>query len=107
MKKLIIAVSALLMAIASLSAAEAGSGRYVTKDYDLKNFTGILASGIYEIQLEKSNTWKVSVSVPDELVNYLDVRTTNGKLVLSMKQVPLKITRNYKERICLLLDKMF
>ncbi len=95
MKKLIIAMAAMMMAFASLAAAETTSDKYVTKDYDLKDFTGIVASGIYDIQLQKSNTWKVSVSVPEALEEYLDIRVTNGKLVLAMKQVPVKISKNY------------
>ncbi|MBQ8061314.1 MAG: DUF2807 domain-containing protein [Bacteroidales bacterium] len=95
MKKLLFAVAAMLCALSSLSAESVANDKYVTKDYDLKDFTGIVASGIYEVQLVKSNTWKVSVSVPEPLEDYLDVRVINGKLVLAMKSVPVKISKNY------------
>ena len=96
MKKLIVVFAAVLMAFSSLAAAEVSSDRYTTKDYNLKDFTGIVASGIFEIEMVKSNTWKVSVTCPEVLEEYIIVRVSNGKLSLSMKQVPLKISRNFK-----------
>lgn len=96
MKKLIIVFAALFMAFSSLAAAEVAGDKYITKDYDLRDFTGIAASGIFEIELVKSNTWKVSVTYPEVLEEYIVVRVSSGKLSMSMKQVPLKISRNYK-----------
>lgn len=96
MKKLIIASVALLMTLSSLAYGEGASNKYVTRDYDLKGFTGISASGIYDVKLEKSDTWKVTVSMPQELEDYMEVKVTNGKLVLSNKQVPLRLSKNYK-----------
>ena len=96
MKKLIIVLAALFMAFSSLAAAELAADKYITKDYNLKDFTGIVASGIFEIELVKSNTWKVSVTYPEVLEDYIVVRVSSGKLSMSMKQVPLKISRNFK-----------
>ena len=97
MKKLIISLTAALMTLASLAAGEVNSDRYVTRDYDLKGFNGITASGIYDVQLEKSNTWKVSISVPEDLEDYLEVKVNNGRLVLGMKQVPLRVSKNFSK----------
>ncbi len=97
MKKLIISLTAALMTLASLAAGEVNSDRYVTRDYDFKGFNGITASGIYDVQLEKSNTWKVSISVPEDLEDYLDVKVNNGRLVLGMKQVPLRVSKNFSK----------
>ena len=96
MKKLIFAFSAIFVAFQCLAATESNSNKYITKDYDLKNFTGIHASGIVEVQLAKSNTWNVSVTLPEDLEPYLDVKVTNGKLSFTMRQVPLRVSKNYR-----------
>ena len=95
MKKLIIASIALFMTLSSLAFGEVATGKYVTKDYDLKGFNGIIANGIYDVKLEKSNTWKVSITVPEELEEYMEVKVSNGKLVLTNKQVPAKLSKNF------------
>ena len=95
MKKLTIALAMLFMALSSLAYGEVKSDRYVTKDYDYKGFTGISANGIYDVKLEKSNTWKVSISAPEELEDYIEVKVSNGKLILSLKQVPIRVSKKY------------
>ena len=96
MKKLIFVFVTLFMTLSSLAYGEVKSDKYVTKDYDLKGFTGIAAGGIFDVKLEKSNTWKVNVSVPEALEDYLEVKVNNGKLVLSLRSVPLRVSKNYK-----------
>ena len=96
MKKIIIVLASLAMAVSSFAATELPSDRTITKDYDLKGFSGIVASGIYDVQLTKSESWGVSLSFPEVLEDYIVVRVSNGKLYLSMKQVPMKISKNYK-----------
>ena len=95
MKKLIIVLSTLFITLSNMAANNVENNRYITKDYDMKDFTGIVASGIVEVQLTKSNACKVSVTMPDELEDYLDVKVTNGKLNISMRQVPLKFSKKY------------
>ena len=95
MKKLIIVLSAIFMTISCLAANDVESNKYITKDYDMKDFTGIVASGIVEVQLTKSNTCKVSVTLPDELEDYLDVKVNNGKLIISVRQVPIRLSRKF------------
>ena len=95
MKKLIIVFTALLMTVSGLSAKEVESNKYITRDYDLSNFAGITASGIVEIQLTRSNNWSVSVTMPEELEDYLIVKVTNGKLSFSTKQVPIRYNKKY------------
>lgn len=94
MKKLIFALASMLIALSSMAADGQGES-YITKDFNLKDFTGISANSIIEVQLTKSNTYSVSVTLPKELEDYLDVRVIRGNLTLGMKQVPLKISKNY------------
>ena len=96
MKNLLTTIAFTLMAFVTLSANNAAPVTYITKDYNLKDFTGINASGIVEVQVVKSNTWKVTVTMPDVLEDYMVVRVSNGQLNLNMLTVPIKITRNLK-----------
>ena len=95
MKKFIIVIAAVIMALPSFAADVVKSDRPVTKDYNLKGFYGIDAGSIVEVQLTKSETWKVSVTLPEALEDYLDVKMNNGKLSINLRQAPLKIRKNY------------
>lgn len=68
----------------------------VTKNYDLKNFTGIDVSGIVQVQLKKSADWKVSVTLPADCEPYLNVRVIGNELSISLKNIPDRITRRLK-----------
>lgn len=68
----------------------------VTKNFDFKNFTGIDVSGIVQVELKKSNNWKVSVTLPAEYEPYLSVRVSGGELSIGLKNLPDRITRRIK-----------
>ena len=93
---MIFVLASMLIAISGM-AADATGDTYVTRDFNLKDFTGISANGIFDVQLTKSNTYKVSITLPKELEEYLDVRVSKDKLILSTKQVPLKLTKNFSK----------
>ncbi|MBR1927841.1 MAG: DUF2807 domain-containing protein [Bacteroidales bacterium] len=93
MKRLIIVLAALAI---SLTAAAGEQGGYVTKDYGLKNFTGISVSGIVNVDLKKSDSWGVSVNLPEELVEYLIVEVKGRELVIGFKSIPLKIQKRLR-----------
>ena len=68
----------------------------VTKNFDFKNFTGIDVSGIVQVELKKSNDWKVSVTLPAEYEPYLSARVSGGELSIGLKNMPDRITRRIK-----------
>ncbi|MBR5661131.1 MAG: DUF2807 domain-containing protein [Bacteroidales bacterium] len=68
----------------------------VTKNFDFKNFTGIDVSGIVQVELKKSNIWKVSVTLPADYEPYLSVRVSGSELLIGLKNMPDRITRRIK-----------
>ena len=58
--------------------------KVITKDYDVTGFTGLEVSGIVEVVLKKSDTYKVSVSIPESLEKYLIVRAREGELKIAL-----------------------
>ena len=58
--------------------------KVITKDYDVTGFTGLEVSGIVEVVLKKSDTYKVSVSIPESLEKYLIVRVREGELKIAL-----------------------
>ena len=69
------------------------SARYVTRNFDYKNFTGIEAGGIVDIHLVKSPTYKVEISLPEDLEPYLRVSVSGGELKIHLDNLPPRIAR--------------
>ena len=102
MKRLIIALAALAMSLAAYAGNISGKPEnpgiaYTTKEYNLKSFTGISVSGIVGVELKKSDTWGVSVNLPEEIVEYLVVGVKDNDLVIGFKTIPVKVQRHLKD----------
>lgn len=92
MKRLIALLAASLAAFI-MSAAPAP----ITKDFNLKGFTGLHVSGLVSVELTKAPDWKVSVTLPPELEEYLVVKTSGGNLSISLNNVPAKVLRRFRD----------
>ena len=95
MKRLVIALAALAIGLAAYAGEIPGAN--TTKDYNFKNFTGISVSGIVDVDLKKSDTWGVSVNLPEEIVEYLVVGLKGNVLVIDFKPIPMKVQRHFKD----------
>ena len=95
MKRLIIAIAALAIGLAAYAGEIPGAN--ITKDYNFKNFTGISVSGIVNVELKKSDTWGVSVNLPEEIVEYLVVGVKDNDLVIGFKSIPMKVQKHLKD----------
>jgi hypothetical protein len=62
-----------------------GSGRTVSQNYNFTDFTSINANWSFNIQVNQSSTYAVSVSVDDNLQSYLKVTQDGGTLDIGMK----------------------
>ena len=93
MKKLVAIVAAFLFAATALLAGENPAVKYVTKDFSYKNFDGISVSGIVDVRLVKSNSYKVSVNLPEDVEPYLKVTVINGVLKISLESIPTRVSR--------------
>src|SRR3974390_48910 len=61
-----------------------GSGSLVTKQYPFTNFTGISAGSVFDVTVKPGPTASVSITVDDNLVEYLDVNTSGDRLNLHL-----------------------
>lgn len=68
-----------------------------TESFDFSDFTGINASGGYDIELVKSDIFSVIVEADDELMPYVEVRCIRGILTIEMRKLPLKLSISKKE----------
>ncbi len=62
-----------------------GSGRTTTKDYDLSGFTKVNVGSAFQTQITRGEKYAVSVTVDDNIVEYLDVRVDGGTLNIGLK----------------------
>jgi hypothetical protein len=62
-----------------------GSGNLVTKQYPLTDFTRISAGNVFDVTVKPGSPASVSVTVDDNLVEYLDVTTSGDQLRLHLK----------------------
>src|SRR5215471_7915053 len=82
------AVAALFLAGCSFVTGPSitGSGNLVTKQYPFTNFTGISAGSVFDVTV-KPGPASVSITLDDNLVEYLDVNTSGDRLNLHLKSV--------------------
>ncbi|MBO4230603.1 MAG: DUF2807 domain-containing protein [Bacteroidales bacterium] len=97
MKKFIITLAALTMTVITLGAVEPKDPAIITKDYNLKGFTGICVSGIAEIQLVKADNYSVSATFPGDLEDYLTIKVEHGDLRVSLSNIPRVIQRRLRD----------
>jgi len=62
-----------------------GSGKATTKSYDLKDFTEIDVSNAFDVSIERKDSYGVSVTVDDNLAEYLDVGVSGETLRIGLK----------------------
>ena len=68
------------------------SGKYLTKSFDFKNFSGIEARGLVNVNVVKSDVYKVNLKVPDILEPYLRVKV-QGACPVSPSSAPMMSSR--------------
>jgi len=72
----------LLLAVSSTSCAQS---RHATDTFDVEDFSSIEASMVSNIRITQSNVTSVSAEGSEELLDILDVRMENGRLILKME----------------------
>lgn len=77
----------LMLVISSSSCAQT---RQATDKFDVSDFTAIESSVVANIHIRQSSATNVTAEGSEELLNALDVRMDNGKLVLEMKEKNMK-----------------
>lgn len=62
-----------------------GSGRTTTTDYDFSDFTKVSVSSAFQAEITQGESYATSVTVDDNIVEYLDVRVDGDTLHIGLK----------------------
>jgi hypothetical protein len=63
------------------------SGQRTSRTYDYTGFEGLVVSGQWRVEVERGDTWGVTVDVPAEVVDDLRVELTGNTLSLGFERV--------------------
>ncbi len=88
MKRLLLTLSAAILAICS-----ANAGTVTRKFGDLKNFSGIQICNAFEATLMQGDDYSADVTIDTDLEEYLDVSVVGQMLYVRLKDAPLKIKK--------------
>ncbi len=64
-----------------------GSGHTTTKDYDFSGFTKVDIGSAFQNQITRGDRYATSVTIDDNLVDYLDVRVDGNTLHIGLKPI--------------------
>ncbi len=74
---------------------------YTTCKFNCKDFSGLELSGIVEVNLVKSDSYKVEITLPNALKEYLQVYVNNGVLKIGWnKNIPNKLQKELGNWTC-------
>ncbi len=76
----LLAAAVMAMVLGTACTFVVGAGQDVTTDYNFKDFSKLDISHGFNVQITASSAYKVSVTVPENIVKYLDVEQ-NGDTV--------------------------
>lgn len=86
---LVVALCAAAIMLASCSVfgyrVATGSGRVVTKDMGFTNFDRVEVSSSFTVNIARSDSFKVAISIDDNLVDFLDVRQQGQTVSIGLK----------------------
>jgi hypothetical protein len=84
---LVVLLTAVIMSMALGTACTivVGAGPDVTKDYDFKDFSKLNISHGFSVQITASSTYKVSVTVPENVIEHLDVKQIGDTVSIGLE----------------------
>jgi hypothetical protein len=96
MKKTIIIVIAIVVVVAAISTVVAlrgwptglvGSGNLETEDYAFSSFTRVEISSAFQFEIEQSNSYNISVTADDNVMDYVQVSKDGQTLKIGLRGV--------------------
>jgi hypothetical protein len=91
MKKLLLAalliailISGGMLAGCKTVLIDAGNGPTTTKEYDFTDFTGIEIGHAFELEVTPSDTYKITVTAPESVLDRIDVSKVGSTLKIDM-----------------------
>ncbi len=64
-----------------------GNGNKVIREVPVQSFSGMTASGVYELRLSQGDTEKVTIEADENLQYLFEVKTENNKLLIDTKKL--------------------
>ena len=84
-----------------LAATSKGDTEYTTSKFNCRDFSGLELSGVVKVNLVKSDSYKVEVTLPSVLEKYLQVYVRNGVLKIGWnKDIPAKLQKELGNWTC-------
>jgi hypothetical protein len=71
-----------------------GSGEVITKDFDFSGFSRVSAGNAFRVEVERGDAYSVSVTVDDNVEQYLDVQQTGDEVRIFLKPRLMLSLRN-------------
>lgn len=93
------ALVSLLMGVSSCSKMAVGKGDIVTQQRTTTAFTSVKIDGSANVTITQGNTFSVSVSAYENVINWLETSVTNGELVIGYKNNTLITNGNARATI--------
>lgn len=78
--------------MASAFTSNAQNGTSTTKVYDYQDFSGLSVSNGFSVNVVMSDKYSTEVTVPDQMVEYLDIKVDKGVLYVGFKDMPLTLS---------------
>ena len=72
-------------AIAVLSGPETGTGKVVTREFDLSDFTNVEVACCFRVDIVQSDSYSVTVTSDESLFDYINVDKSGNTLKISIK----------------------
>lgn len=83
------AVLLISLLLAGCQGGVRGSGKLTTESYNYSNFTNIDVSSAFKIDITRSGSYSVQVTVDDNLLEYVEISQEGETLEISLKTVTL------------------
>lgn len=100
MRRICLVFAALLLTFTMADA------RTVTKVYEIDDFTGIKASGSFQVTVEKSKDFGVEIEISEEFLPYLLVKNRGGILELSFTKLPFRMRQKERTKVAQAIVRM-
>jgi len=79
----LVVLSALVLA--GCAAPVRGSANLATKDYAVSDFSGVKISSAFKVEIRKADTFSVTVTTDDNILDKVEVKTSNSTLSVGLK----------------------
>jgi hypothetical protein len=88
------AIALSTIAVAQKNEKIEGNGKLITRNVDVRSFTELKASGVYELKLTQGSKEEVRIEADENMQEYFTVKNEGNKLVIDMDKMKNKNLKN-------------